>query len=218
MHSSFEVPVHLTTVKFTLDKVSTVEHTDARVSVLVTVLVPSGAERSNLERRAQAALRRVVDTQWSFAPPRITGETVGLEKQAFVAHARVPLPELIRLDERARAAGEEGLELSSPRTDFSLPPAKMADLLQEARVELLREAQVRARDFGRATGQDWRVVHVEFGVDAHGTRAALRSGKGQYRSQDLDPVAELEGVTAAETVILFGDVVLAASDSAGVRA
>ncbi|MGH9906338.1 MAG: hypothetical protein ACRD8U_12245, partial [Pyrinomonadaceae bacterium] len=107
----------------------------------------------------------------------------------------------------------EGLALSSPQVDYSLPAAKVSEAVQSLRERVLEEVQQQAERFNHITGRAWRLGHIEFGVEGQKNYLETRTGKGAYRATETDimhplPEENVLALTGSERIVLIADVVL----------
>ena len=202
------------TLHFKLFAQKTLAQENARLSVTVNALVSTARQTPNaLQQRIRAALNCLIAAEWAFSSIHRGGEAVGFERVQLTASARVAITELYNLDERARQASTEGLALRDPSVSYALPSSRVGAAVQDLRLDLLEDVKQRILEFNAATGRDWRIGEIHFGVlDA---RSEIRSGKGAYRSSD-DSIADLfagdeeDGITGSERISLLADVTLRA--------
>lgn len=111
--------------------------------------------------------------------------------------------------ERARLAGSEGLSLTDPVVNHRLPAARVAAAVQELRLTLMKEALTQAKDFSQASGLNWQLADIEFGVNS--LQPEFRNAQGAYR-EEMD---DLDGGEAAERIRLVAAVILKAAPAGG---
>lgn len=203
------------TLSFKLFAQKTISQEDARLSITVNALVSTAEQTPNeLQQRIRAALASLVEAEWAFSAIQRGGEAVGYERVKLTASARVAITELYNLDERARQASTEGLSLRDPTVSYALPSARVTATVQALRLEIVEDVKRQILEFNAATGRQWRIGELSFGV--RDARAEMRSGKGAYRSSD-DSIADLfsdsgeEGITGSERISLLADVTLRAN-------
>ena len=203
------------TLRFKPFAQKTITQEDARITVEVNALVSTAEQTPNaLQQRIRAALARLIPADWAFSAIQRGGEAVGFERVTLTASARVATTELYNLDERARQASSEGLSLRAPTISYALPSARVSATVQALRLQILDDVKRQLEEFRAATGRDWRIGDVAFGV--RDSRAEFRSGKGAYRSSD-DSIGDLfedtdeEGITGSERISLVADVCLRAA-------
>ena len=114
-----------------------------------------------------------------------------------------------KVRERARLAGSEGLSLTDPVVNHRLPAARVAAAVQELRLTLMKEALTQAKDFSQASGLNWQLADIEFGVNS--LQPEFRNAQGAYR-EEMD---DLDGGEAAERIRLVAAVILKAAPAGG---
>ena len=197
------------TLRYRVQVERTLTQDDVRVSVDVIALVSAtGHDRHALDNRIREALDRFITADWTFSTVQRVGEAVGYERVTLRANTRLPIAEIWNLEERARSASREGLALSSPKVNYSLPATKVSAVMQELRMAALAEVESHLVEFKRRTGLPWRIGDIRFGVsDEYSFRA--QSSKGAYRSPGDEPYDDLEsGLRGAERIALIAEVVL----------
>jgi hypothetical protein len=190
----------------------TLPQDDVRISVSVSALISTReADSSVIYEQIRSALHDFIATEWTLSRIERQGDAVGYERVQLHADARVAPKENYNLGERARAASREGLALTDPEVDYSLPASRVSQAVQLLREEALREVQEHIARFTEVTGRKWRLGDIEFGVEGPGTMANVRSLKGAYRSEIpalLGRDDDGSPYTGAERVILVTYVVL----------
>lgn len=185
-----------------------------RVGITINALV-SNADRDHgaLQRRIRDTLARFIPAEWVLTAPRRQADTSGFERVTVEASTRAPLSENYNLAERARLAGSEGLSLTDPVVNHRLPAARVAAAVQELRLNLLKEALAQAKEFSQASGINWQLADIEFGVNS--LQPEFRNAKGAYREEmdDLDGGEAAE--PAAERIRLVAAVILKAAPGGG---
>jgi hypothetical protein len=178
---------------------------DIRVSVAVTTLVSTqDTDQQAIYHRISAALAEFMDAEWVLSKIERYSDAMGYERVELNASVRVPPSQNYNLEERVRRASREGLALSSPQVDYSLPAAKVSEAVQSLRERVLEEVQQQAERFNHVTGRAWRLGHIEFGVEGQKNYLETRTGKGAYRSADTDhplPDENLLALTGSERIV-----------------
>ena len=202
-------------LRFKLFAQKVIVQEDARITVEVHSLVSTAQnDRKSLEQRIRAALNSFIAADWAFSTIQRGGEAVGYERVTLNASARIPLPEVYNLEERARQASAEGLSLKEPKINYSLPSQRVTDTVQELRGKIVEDAKRQIEEFNQMTGRTWRIGDIAFGL--WDNRGEYRTGKGAYRVSD-DAIADLlseaddAGMTSAERITLVADVTLRAN-------
>lgn len=217
MELVIDQPHLVDTLRFQLQAWRALPQDDIRVSVGVTALVPSAdSDRAGLERRIREALGKLAETNWTFTRIEREEDTAGYERVTLRASTRLPAIENWNLPERARAASGEGIALSSPEVSYALSGDKVDAAVKELRTQLFRLAAQQAKSFSEASGREWRVGDMEFGVPNLDRERARRTGKGAYSDEDSSiELASLSdapaGVTGGERISLLAAVVLKAA-------
>lgn len=203
------------TLRYRVHAQVTLAQEDIRILVAITALVSDReTDQTLIHQRIHAALREFVTADWVLSRIQREGETAGFERIQLQASARVSAEENYRLEERARRASREGLTLSGPQVDYSLPARRISEAVQELREQILRDILHQAERFREVTGCDWRMGDVEFGIEQGSWSQERRTGKGAYRSDDAwflsrdtdeDAAAILTG---AERIMLIANVTL----------
>ena len=163
-------PHLIDTLRFRLQSSRAVPQGDLRVIVPITALVKT-AERDlgGLESRIHEALAEFMKAGWAFSRLEREGEAVGFERVRLRASARVPVAENWNLAERARKASREGLALGAPEISYAISTEKVNAVIEELRLELLRESQVNAQRMSEASSRLWRIGDIEFGTPGMAT-------------------------------------------------
>jgi hypothetical protein len=207
------------TLRYRLVAQKILSQEDVRVVTEITALVSTAnSDQGRLERRIRQALNNFIASDWVFSTVHRLGEAVGFERVSLRAWARVPHGEIYNLEERARRASAEGLSLGKPELDYSLPSARVNEIVQTLRRESIEAVKRHCEEFAQQTGRAWRIGDIEFGVT--GSRAQ-RTGKGAYRStsDDADLMLlntafesdeEETGITGSERIALITSVTLRA--------
>lgn len=204
------------TLRYRVQVEQTLVQEDMRLSVeLNALLSTAGHNRQDLDHRIRSALNRFIPhADWSYSTVRRVGEAVGYERVSVRANTRLPVAEAFNLEERARNASREGLALSCPKTDFSLPAARISTVLQKLRISAIHEVKEQIAEFERTTGRSWRIWAMQFGAQDEGSNWRQTS-KGAYRSPGIGDFVDDEdgGLAGTERIVLIADVILKAATS-----
>lgn len=198
-----------------------VQQDEVRISLRVTALVNTkDRDQVGLERRIREALGGVIKADWAFLNIERASDSVGYERVALWASARVPASENYDLAERCRKASQEGLAISSPRVDYALSRERVDAIVEELRLEILAKVEGQLRAFSEKTGRAWRIGDIVFGVDDDSSPLSrARSAKGAFREGSDEGLAfrsslgedeEPSGFGGAEKVYLVAAVALKA--------
>ncbi len=184
-----------------------------RIAITVNALV-SSADRNHtaLQRRVRETLTNFIPVDWVLTAPRRQGDSSGFERVTVEATARAPLGENYNLAERARMASSEGLSLTEPKANHQLPAVKVAGAVQDLRLSIVKDALAQAKDFSEASGLNWQLGDIEFGVSS--LQPEYRNAKGAYR-EEMDDVDQDEAShPAAERIRLVASIILRAAPQA----
>lgn len=173
-----------------------------RVSINVEMLV-SAAIQDNARVRSDitAALTHFIkDATWTLSTlRRDTGSVVGYEQIRVSAMAVTHARENGNLHNRAHQASRQGLVLSNPTVDYSLPNDMVDKAVRELRLETLKAIACDIQDYTGMTGRHWRLGDIEFGIRSdHGTTT-----KGAQRAMDYDALSDFshEGASGGSECI-----------------
>lgn len=190
-----------------------VPRNSVRIAISINALV-STADRDHavLQRRIRDTLARFIPVDWVLTAPRRQGDSSGFERVTVEATARAPLGENYNLAERARLASSEGLSLTEPRANHHLPAAKVAAAVQDLRLSIVKDALAKAKDFSEASGLNWQLGDIEFGVSS--MQPEFRNAKGAYR-EEMDDIEQDElPHPAAERIRLVASIILRSAGQA----
>jgi hypothetical protein len=197
------------TIQFDLQVQKTViqEHVRLRVGV-VTLAHNKEQDFSKIESRIRAALARFVDVEWQFFRIQRGADAIGYERVQLEARAKILAVDNYNLEERARAASQEGLTLSDPRVDYSLPPTRVGETLKELGEQTLKVVQERMAVFCKLTGRNWRIGEIVFNPAA--------PERNEYRNPKLAMMEDSSdgALVEAEQVMLKSHVTLKAEPTA----
>ena len=192
---------------------------DVKMAVPVIALVQAGdRDQAALEKRIREALESVVAAKWGFSHIVREADATGYERVRLVAMARVGAAENWNLAARARAASREGLQVGTPKVDYTLSREKVDAAFEELRLEILKRAEAHAADLSRAGGRTWRVGDIAYGVTDPDSFGGRVSPKGAYRDETEAIFAEMdaeegdgEAMAGAERISLVAAVTLKAA-------
>ena len=158
------------------------------VTINVTLLVSANqTNQASLQRLVRDALTHFIPkSEWVFSTLyRDANAVVGYEQVSITASARIPSSQNHNLRERTRLASREGLTLSQPNVNYSLPVSQVNRVVHELRGE------------------------IEFGI---GGRNEEHSAKGAYRSTGYEDILDPDGagLSGAERISLVAEVCLRA--------
>lgn len=215
MNCALEISPTVDTLRFRVHSHVTVPQHDLRINVAVTALVKShDAETEQIHQRIRETLNSFIEAQWVLSRIRREADATDYERLQLHATARVPVTENYNIEERARNAGGEGLTLSSPAVDYSLPADRVSQVTQQLREQVLLDVLQQVEACRRITSRDWRLGDIEFGVESRSNLAHARtSEKGAYRDELSDQIFiddEGAGLTGAERIVLLANVTLKA--------
>lgn len=197
------------TLTFKLHTKRTEVQETVQVSVSVTALVqPAQNNPDVLDAQIRDALQRFIRADWVFSAIRREGETLGYERLRLSATARTSHVEIYNLKERARSAGREGLELGEPHVNYRLPSAKVSEVNDEMRLQLLEDLMRQIPLLNKATGREWRIGNIYFGARKADIDPQARFSKGGYREESDDDVGSDVGLTGGERFSLLAEVTL----------
>lgn len=201
------------TLRFRVQAQKTIPQEDVRIAVEVSALVSTTRPADEaLEARIRAALGRFIVADWSFSAVQRDGDAVGFERVSLQASARAPVTQVYNLEERARQASEEGLSLKEPRVNYALSTQRVDAIVQQLRLELLEDVKRQMQQFNEATGRDWRIGDILFGVvdpmaEVPTSKRAFRSQTVNFDIIDRDGSDEM-GLANAERISLVAEVTL----------
>lgn len=194
------------TLRFRLTASRTLPRSDVRVTVQVHTLVSTGDhDHDGLVARVRAALARFIDTAWTVSGVTRTADDTGFERVELTASALVPVRENYNLQERARRASAEGLAITDPSVDSRLPGKVIAEATLDLQEYVVDLAQQRIARFNKATGRDWRIGDIQFGVDNESYDV---SSKLARRETALLDGATDDLLTTSERLLLVAQVTL----------
>ena len=183
-----------------------------RVNITINALVGTAdRDHETLLQRMRETLKRFIPVEWVLTAPRREADSSGFERVTVEANARAPLAENFNLAERARLAGSEGLYLTEPQVNHRLPVAKVAAAVHELRIDLMKEAMAQAQSFSQASGLNWQLADLEFGISS--MQHEYRNAKGAYR-EEMDDIDEDAPAPAAERIKLVASVILKVASTA----
>ncbi|HRH80092.1 MAG TPA: hypothetical protein PLW81_03520 [Thiobacillaceae bacterium] len=210
------------TLRYRVQAEKTLAQEDLRVTVTVTAVVPTrDLSQAELDNRVRDALKAFLPIDWVFSHIVRQSDALGYERVTLRASGRAPAEDCYGLQERARDASRQGLSIEYPQVDYSLSNARMNQILQTLRLETLGQVTEQIPPLNQATGREWRIGDIEFGIQSDPDYERYintnhrYSGKGAYRAsgrEDMDE--EAEGLVGAERVILISLVTLRAREGA----
>ena len=136
---------------------------------------------------------------------------MGYERVTLRAMARVKGAEIYSLEERARRASREGLTISAPQLDYSLPARRVEEITQELRLRILEVVAQQVTQFNTQTGRTWRVGDVHFTTEDPTMTAARNVQLPRQVAPLLIGQATEGGLSATEKIVVFAEVVLKAA-------
>ena len=200
------------TIRYRLVAERTIAQDDARVGATVTALVSTGGSGQDRLRGAiQDVLRSFIDTPWNFSATERKGEAMGFERVVVRAYARVQSSQLDGLEEKSRRAGREGFAVSDVDVDYTLPAAKVNEVVHGLRLQLVGEAHAHLAEYAERTGRVWRIGAITFGVIDSRDDARLTGKLARLSEGDED--ATLSSAASSGKVKLHADVLLRAAAS-----
>ncbi|MBK7659104.1 MAG: hypothetical protein IPJ28_08125 [Betaproteobacteria bacterium] len=216
MEIVIDQPHLIDTLRFRLQAARALPQDDIRLVVGITALVkPGDHDSATLETHIREALARLVKTDWTFTRIERHPDAAGYERVTLRAGARVAAAENWNLPERARKASADGIALNNPEVSYALSSGRVDAAVEGLRLDLLRKATEQAQRMTEASGRNWRVGDVEFGVAGIVQENARRTGKGAYtdENESLELLALLDtpsGITGGERISLAAQVTLKA--------
>lgn len=198
------------TVNFKLHATRTKVQETVQINVPVTLLVqPAQNDPKVLDAHIRDALQRFIRAEWVFSTIRREGETLGYERLRLSATARVSPVEIYNLKERARNAGQEGLELGEPTVNYKLPSAKVSEVNSALRLQLLEDLMQQIPVLNKVTGREWRIGSIQYGLHRSDFGAGTtRYSKGGYREESEEDVGAEVGLTGGERFSILAEVTL----------
>lgn len=194
------------TLRFRLAASQILPRTHVRVTVQVHTLISSGdQDHDALVGRVRAALVRFIDAAWTVSGVNRKADDTGFERVELTASAQVPVRDNYNLTERARRASVEGLAITDPLVDSRLPGKVIAEATMALQEHVLEMAQERIARFDKATGRNWRIGDIQFGVDSESYDVSPKLARRE--------TAVLEGatddlLTTSERLLLVAQVTL----------
>jgi hypothetical protein len=201
---------HYATLRYRVMAQRDLRHEDVRVSVTVAALASTrDYSPKAVEVRIREALHDFIETDWTFSRMQRAGNTMGFEEIRLKAVARVCPDDIFNLSERAHQASREGLTLTNPAADFSIPPERTAQVLQELRLEVLDEVDRQVGEFRARTGREWMIGDIQYGVQNEDS-FAQRTAKGAYRDAEVEFAGGDAdgGLSSSERIVLLAAVTL----------
>ena len=194
------------TLRFRLAASQILPRTHVRVTVQVHTLISSGdQDHDALVGRVRAALARFIDATWTVSGVNRKADDTGFERVELVASAAVPVRDNYNLIERARRASVEGLAITEPMVDSRLPGKVIAEATMALQEHVLEMAQERIARFDKATGRNWRIGDIQFGVDSEGYDVSPKLAR---RETALLEGASDDLLTTSERLLLVAQVTL----------
>lgn len=172
------------TIRYRLFSAKTIPYVDVRVQVAVKALAAITKEYpKDVEGRIRDALTRFLPGTWSFSDIERCSESPGYETVMMKATTRVDIAGSYALADRARQASREGVELCDPEVFYDIAADQLSGIVDEMRVEVIARVRAHIEQMREATGRDWRIGDIEFGVEDR-ARSEHRSAKGAYRAEE----------------------------------
>jgi len=197
-------------LRYRIVRKRTVHCDSIRVSINVEMLVSTAIQDSARVRGdiAAALSHFIKDAQWTLSTlRRDTGSVVGYEQVRVSAIATTPARENYNLHNRAHQASRQGLVLSNPIVDYSLPHHLVDEAVRVLRIETLKAIQSNISEYNIVTGRSWRLGEIEFG----GNAAYGSTTKGAQRAMDYDDLTDFShkgAIGGSECVSLVTQVCL----------
>jgi len=182
---------------------------DVTLNAFVTLIV---AESDNapdtINQRVMEALQAFLPTPWEVVSTDRTGLSPGYEQVRVKVLSRVPAEENRNLEERARKAARVGLSIGDISVNRALPQDVANQIVKSLWFEAVRKVNEHLKEFEEASGRQWRIGDIVFGVPNNGGQQ--RSVKGGYRDEIDDFLSGLveSGLAGAEKISLVADVTL----------
>jgi hypothetical protein len=185
------------------------------VAITVNVRLIASTQDNEVERinaRLREALQDFISADWKFVGNTREGLTPGFEKILVQAIAKVPAEENRNLEERARKAGREGLELGEIAVKRALPQDQVNQIVKELWFDAVRKTREHIVEFNEASGRQWRLGDIVFGVPGSGQQPR-QFAKGGYREDATESLADLveSGLSGADKISLIAEVTLKSS-------
>lgn len=183
-----------------------------KVTVSVTMLVGANqTDQASLQVRIRDALTRFIpDCNWVFSVlERDTHAVAGYERLNLQAAARIPSGQNYNLFRRAQLASYEGLSISNPQVNYDLPAQVVDRVVAGLRMEILQQVQNEAREYGYATGRNWRIGFINFGMDED-YHVTVKGASRSPDSEDLEVDDCVDGLSGAQQIGLAAEVCLRA--------
>jgi len=181
---------------------------DVNVTTQIDVLMSTREGNDALNHHVKTALNDFIPVPWEISLLSRESATPGYERIRIRAIAKVGLNQHNNLDERARLANREGLELSQVYVDRTLPKNQVNQIMKDLWFEAIEKVTEHISEFNRISGRQWRIGEVTLGIPDDGSR--VRHNKGGYVEAVDDILGDLveSGLDGAEKVSLIANVIL----------
>ena len=139
----------------------------------------------------QKALHKLLPVKWALMSLREEYSSTSRKSLRCMANASVDRQDIHHIQMRIKKATQKGLELGEPDIDFSIPHARLQEILRQLRAEILRELMVELQEINKSTNRKWRIGFVDFDCNFPGNMAESKKITGG-----------LDGVAVSARIVL----------------
>ena len=141
----------------------TVTNDTVRLTVPVTALISDDTAEETIRSDIRAALTKFVPgAEWQFNGINRAPDGTGHERIQLNAVARVSERENYKLDQRAKEASRQGLQINQPHVDTTIPNGKLEEAERSLRVSLTEKAVEEMKLLTKAAGRTYRLHSLTF--------------------------------------------------------
>lgn len=162
-----------------------------------------------VNQRVFEALAAFVAVPWDGMSSERETISPGFEKVQVHVLAKIAADENRNLEERARHASREGLEITSIKVKPTLPQEQVHQIVKALWFETVDKVNRHLAEFNRASGRIWRIGDLVFGVPETGKTRTVMS-KGSYREEPDELIGEMfeSGIAGLDKIGLATQVTL----------
>ena len=205
------------TITLQLRDEATVVNDTVRLTVPITALIADDTAEETIRSDIRNALAKFIPgAEWQFNNIIRSADGTGYERMHLNAVARVSERENYKLEQRAKEASRQGLQISTPHVDTTIPAAKLEEAERALRVSLTKKAVEEQRLLSEAAGRSFRLHSLNFlnaGDVVHRKSAMLNAtaASASYGSGfALEAVGSAgDNLSNAQKITLSAEVILA---------
>ena len=180
-----------------------------------TVVLLAGSQNSapeTINHRVFEALADFVPAQWECTGSERSTISPGFEQVKVQMLAKIAAEENRNLEERARHASRDGLEILAIKVKSTLLQDQINQIVKALWFETVEKVNQHIVEFDQLSGRAWRIGDMVFGVPDTGKARQVIS-KGCFHEESEELFGELieSGLAGSEKISLITQVTLRAA-------